>query len=234
MALPKNLIVEFDDGSRRQMPFGKLDREIQESLLKVWLCPEPASEDSPLSYLLFRWRDGWQEVLGIKKEDLDLFRYYVIERVEEIGRMSFDADEEYPVLFYVKRLPRDLESILLVDRTGARSCTLTEQASVRLGETREHIFYDRERFGCAFGEEGAANSWIGLLAKSIKRTLGKKGMGVEQVLSMTPNEKALLFRHVSADMGIQAMERQEDVGGFIELLLFKCRGGAETASDDAD
>ncbi|MBA4418883.1 MAG: hypothetical protein C0392_13400 [Syntrophus sp. (in: bacteria)] len=221
MSIPKCLAIEFDDGSRKEIPFERLGKTIQENLSTLGLCPTPSSVGSSKSYILFRWQNGWQEILGVEKDRLDPFRYYVIERVEEIGRMSFDMGDDYPLLFVVRRLPSEVESVLMIDGAGAKSCNLAEKTMVRFGDRTEHIFYDQGTAGCAFEDNGEAHSWVSMLVEGAKKDIEKQQLNAMQILSMTPEEKVCLYREISLSLGIRAMEKQDDVNGFIEMLLLK-------------
>ncbi len=81
---------------------------MRSELARLGLAPVPQSIGSAKQYLLMKWRDGWQEVGGIDRDTAELLRYYVIERIEDRGRLSLDVGADYPELFVIERTPRDL------------------------------------------------------------------------------------------------------------------------------
>jgi hypothetical protein len=217
----KQLVAVYEDGSSVGIPLSGLNEEIKESLSKLKLYSAPSFEQPSKSYVLVRWHGGWQEVIGVEKARLEPFRYYVLERVEEIGRMSFGAGEKYPLLLYVRRLPKEIESILILDETGVKMCNLSQKETVTFGERKEHTYYDSEKPGWAFENNGEAHLWVSRLAESLTNALERKQIGVGQALSMSPNERANLYAQISVDLGIQAMENRGDLTEFLDALLRK-------------
>jgi hypothetical protein len=222
MGIPKRLVVEFDDGSRNEIEFSRLNRQIQADLSELGLCSPPVREVSK-SYILLRWQNGWQEIVGVEKAHLELLRYYTIERVEEIGRMSLEVGESYPVLLFVKRLPRQVESALLVDDTGTKVYIFAEKTTITEGDKTEHILYDKKNPKFTTEDSGKADSWVSELIDSVKAELEKRKLTAEQLLFMDSAQKAAVYGEISKAVGIRAMEKQEDVYGFIELMLRKVK-----------
>jgi hypothetical protein len=223
MSIPRRLIVEFDDGSQKEIEFSSVSGQAQESLAALGLCPPPATASK--SYLLLRWQNGWQEIVGLDKTQVELLRYYTIERKEEIGRMSFETGETYPVLLFVKRLPKEVESALLTNSTGsAVYYAFAEQTTIAEGGKTEHILYDKKDLKLTVGYNGKADLWILELINSVKAELDKNGLTAEKLLSMGSDQKATVYGSISKALSICAMERQEDVHGFIELMLRKVKG----------
>jgi len=217
MSIPLRLVVEFNDGSQRAIDFSKVNVQIQESLAALGLCPPPITDSK--SYLLLRWKNGWQEIVGLDKTQVELLRYYTIERTEEIGRMSLETGEAYPALLLVKRLPMLVESALLTNDAGSAMYTFSERTTTTEGGKTEKILYDKKDPESAVEDNGKANSWILELINSVKAELDKEGLIAEKLLSMGPDEKTTVYADISKALGIRAMERQEDINGFIELML---------------
>src|SRR5665647_1395196 len=108
MSQPKRLLVAYEDGSTKEADFAEIDGQLRLKLAQLGLCPPPDRVGASKHYLLIRWRDGWQEVFGIETESAELLRYYVIQRIEDRGRLSIDVGADYPELLIVERTPRDV------------------------------------------------------------------------------------------------------------------------------
>jgi hypothetical protein len=68
MTVPKSLTIEFEDGSKKTIAFSQLTRPAWLELSQMGLCPSPSAVSEPSKhYLLLRWKNGWQEVIGIDK-----------------------------------------------------------------------------------------------------------------------------------------------------------------------
>ena len=61
MSAPKKLIVEYEDGTRRETAFGRLSNAGRTELSALGLC-EAAAPDTGKKYLLLEWKDGWKEI----------------------------------------------------------------------------------------------------------------------------------------------------------------------------
>jgi hypothetical protein len=161
-----------------------------------------------------RWKDGWQEVKGIPKETAELLRYYTLERTEEVGRMAFEVAEDYPLLLLVKRLPRHIESLLLVGRTEVKEYPLEEKRTVKEGGKIEHILYDK-KVSSPCEQNGG---WVNELKGRLKSEMEYRSLTAEQLLSLNEDQKLQACFDISKALGIRGMEKQEDVYGFIELM----------------
>ncbi len=214
MSSPRRLIIEYEDGSKKVTEFCQLDNETWLELSRSGLCPPPPPKKTLDHYVLMRWKDGWQEVVGISHVTAEPLRYYTLERMEEVGRMAFDVAEDYPLLFLVKRLPRHIETLLLVGRRGVKGYTLEEKRTVKEGGKIEHILYDRK--GPSPGEY--AKDWLAAIKGQLKAEMKKKGLTAEQLLSMDDHQKVQAYFEIAKVLGIRGMEKQEDVYGFIQLI----------------
>jgi hypothetical protein len=170
-------------------------------------------------YVLLRWKDGWKEVVGIPKKAVELLRFYTVERTEEVGRMAFHVAEDYPVLFLVKRLPKEIESLLLMGPRDEKEYVLEEKRTIKEGGKIEHVLYDKKESGRGEQEGKGAAGWVAELADSLKTELKKKGLTAEKLLSLDEAEKAQAYQELSKTLGIRGMERQEDVQGFLQFMM---------------
>jgi len=220
MSLPKRVIIEYDDGSRKETDFGDMEWDLGRSLAGrgASALSHPSVQPSK-SFLLLRWKSGWQEVLAVENRQADFFRYYVIERVEEIGRLVIDVGGSYPELFLVRRLPGELESTVVIDDNGARMYRLSEKALLRSGDTTEHLFYDKNDDGCVAEDPSEAERRVNDLRSSLTRELSGRGLAIQDFLAMGIEERIPLLGEISASIGLRAMEKQSDLIGFMETLL---------------
>ena len=125
MSQPMKLVVQYDDGSTRQTEYA--ERQLRPGLpCKEGLMPAGERVGAARHYVLLRWKDGWQEVLGIDKDTVELLRYYVIERIDDRGRLSFQTGEDYPELVVLERTPRDVVAALIVGENEVKSYALEE------------------------------------------------------------------------------------------------------------
>jgi hypothetical protein len=141
--------------------------------------------------------------------------------MEEIGRIAIEADDAYPRLLFVKRLPKLVESALLMNYTDSLMYNFTEKAKIKEGGKTEHILYDRNNTEFSSADSERSYSWLQELLDSVKSELKKKGLTAEKLFSMSMDEKTVVYESIARVLGINAMERQEDVQGFIELIAGK-------------
>jgi len=221
MDRPEHLILQFQDGSREEIEFNKLSKQTQEDLLESCTSLKFAEPDVTKSYVLLKWQNGWQEVIGIKKDNVELMRFYIIERTEKIGRMSMTAGENYPLLFYVRRLPMEVESALFTDSSGAKIYNFTKKTTIKQGETTEHMLYDSKNPEFTTDNSRQAEEFLKEMANSANQELEKKGFTIGKVLSMSPDGKNSVYLQIAGSLGIRAMNAGDDIYGFIELLLKK-------------
>ena len=219
MSSPKALVIEYEDGSSKRTEFRDLSRETWLALSKLKLCPPPVTTKGSDHYVLLRWKDGWKEVVGVPRKAAELLRFYTVERTEEVGRMSFDVSEDYPMLFLVKRLPRGIERLLLVGPGGAKEYVLEEKKTIKEGGKIEHVLYDKKDSGSGEQDRKGAQAWIADLANSLKAELKKKGLTPEKLFPLDEAEKARAFQEISKALCIRGMEKQEDVQGFLQFMM---------------
>jgi hypothetical protein len=225
MKTPKQLIVEYEDNSAKTIPFTQLDRPIWRELSRRGFCSPPPEWIEPAkSYLLLRWKNGWQEVVALDQSDqdsVDLLRYYILERVEETGRVVLETGVDYPLLFTLKRLPKEIESLSIVGAKSAKVYDMEPKKKKEEGDKIEHVEFDRaeRHFGPRAKETGedGVEEMPRLLAVEIK----KKGLSPKRLLNLEPGQKVAEYKELAKSMGIRAMEKQEDLYGFLQLMVGK-------------
>jgi hypothetical protein len=161
-------------------------------------------------YVLMRWKDGWQEVVGIESDAIDFGRYYVIERVEHFGRLVINRPEgEYPGLMMIDRAPMEIEKMIMIDGGDERNL---EQVSIyREGSRLEYHYQLQKR------EE----SYITEISDRIKEVLDKKGTSAKDILSKPDQERIKEIEGIARAVHIVGGKKQEDIVGFIQMLLEK-------------
>jgi len=222
MSQPKRLIIEFEDGSKKILEFNQLKKEVWLGLSKMRLCsPPPALSELSDHYLLLKWKDGWQEVVGIKKKNVELLRYYTIERTEEVGRMALEVGEEYPVLFLIKRLPRQIEGLWVIGERGERYYSFAEGQMVKEGGKIEHPLYDKKNPNLLKENSQRPETQLVKMMDAIKEEIKKGGFRPQEILEMDLDHRVEKYKEWSKALGVTAMEKQEDLYGFMQLLLMK-------------
>jgi hypothetical protein len=219
MGIPKRVIVEYDDGNRKEAAFADLTHQGRLELAKLDLCPLPAGAAETGHFLLLRWKDGWNEVIGMEKPGAELLRYYTIERVEQVGRLSVEVPDDYPMLHLINRLPGKVERILLLGPDEAKAYLMEEKVTVREGGKTEHIMYDRKRPLFSAEPADKADAWIAELVGGIQGRFRDKGLSAADVLSMEDSGKLDLYRELAQALGLRATYRQADVYGFVQALV---------------
>ena len=220
MSMPKRIIIEYEDGSTKGVEFSKLSRQGWLELSKLRLCHPPSVIPEPSkNYILFRWKDGWKEVVGLDRRDVELLRYYTIERTEEVGRMALEVAEEYPVLLLIKRLPKEIKNVLIVGSIGLKMYALEEKTKKREGGKVEHILYDSKDLNSIKEENSSADKWVAEIVDSLKAEFKNRGLTSENFLSTNEVKRVSVYNKISRTLGIRAMEKKEDVYGFMQLMI---------------
>ena len=220
MNAPKNIIVEYEDGTRQEAAFDRLSRQGQIELSALGLC-EAAAKETRKNYLLLEWKDGWKEVKAVDGQALEVLRYYTIERVEEIGRLSMEKADGNPELVMIKRLPGRLERIIFVGGNGPQAYALKESATVKEGGKIEHIFYDKKKPNFKMEDSAAASARYAALLDALRGLLEKKGLSVSGLLAMGEGDRVPLYKELAQALGLRGTERQQDVYGFLTVALEK-------------
>lgn len=161
-------------------------------------------------YVLIKWKDGWQEVVGIDRDALDFIRYYVIERVEYVGRLVVKRGEgECPGLLIIDRSPMDIEKVMMIE--DGDECNLIQSSKYREGSRMEY-HYHLQKGGKGFIED---------IKRGIREFLIKKGLSPEVILSKPEKERINEIEDIAKALRIVGSRCQEDLIGFIELFLYK-------------
>jgi len=230
MSQPVKLVVEYDDGSTRRVDYAQVDGETRYRLAQMGLSPAGANVPSSKHYLVMKWKDGWQEVVAIDKESVELLRYYVIERIEDRGRLSLETGDDYPELLVIERTPRDLVGITIVGRDGAKSHAL--DASVdrwegifEAGGKREYVKFDKtsERYPQQSSDGREA---VGSILAALRAELEVRGHDAKSLLAMEEAERVVEYKALASGANLRGSLRQEDVYGFVESMLTRIAGEA--------
>ncbi len=222
MSEPKTLTVKYEDGSAQTIPFSQLDGSILRELSRRGLCPPPSEAEPSKSYLLLRWKNGWQEVVGVDQDSVDLLRYYILERVEETGRVVLETGTDYPLLLTVKRLPKELESLAIVGNEPTKVYEVEPKKKKKEeGDKIEHVEFDRaERHFQPLPKQTGQDAAQGI-PRLLAAEITKRNLSPKKLLDLELDQKVAKFKDLAKAMGIRAMEKQEDLYGFLQLMVGK-------------
>lgn len=221
-SVPKRLVVEYEDGSTSKIDFNKLSRSSQLEISRAG-----SHSSSPMGYsekyLLLEWRDGWREVVAVKGDSIELLRYYVIRRIEEQGRLSVEVGTSYPQLLIINRTPRDLNGLLVVGNERAKYYELKSEVETwegvfEAGGKKEYVKYDKTDEKYPQESREGATRLAGLM-NSLELQLNEKGLSAEELLARDRSTKIEEYAEIASRMGIRGKEMQQDVYGFIELMV---------------
>jgi hypothetical protein len=200
---PLKIIVEFDDGSRAEAPFGGLPTLLQFEIMRQPFASKPNPEPEKEGFVLLEWDDGWKEVIQVDTACKEINRYYVISRTEHVGRLSLNRQKGYPELIEIMRKPLNLKKITFMD-----TFHLTLKRSDREGQKTDHFF--------ALAKEGKAYSEV---MDTFKRAVEEEGIDLQVLRSQEPAVRLEQYEKIRRKMGIQAGLRQQDVLDFIAYLV---------------
>lgn len=223
MSEPERLIVSYDDGSSKEVDFNKLGREMAYELARLGLCPPPPELGSAKQYFLLQWKDGWQEVIGSDGDVAELLRYFVIRRIEDRGRLSFEVGADFPDLFIIKRTPMDLKRLLIVGNGSVKSYSLESdlerwEGIFDAGGKLEYVKYDKTEDQSP-GEMSDAPENLDEIMDDLKDELEKMGFSSQELLGMDQSKRIEAYKRIAQGIGIRGHVRQADVYGFVELLV---------------
>ena len=155
-------------------------------------------------YVVMKWKDGWQEVLAVQGDVVDFSKYYVVERLEQYGRLVLNRPKgEVPELIVIGRDPKEIEKVALVD---ADKRSLTPKDTYREG-TRMEYNYNLAKDGDIVAE----------LAAKAKEVLAGRGMSGRDLLSKSDAD----ILAVAKEIQIVGTESQADLINFMKVLLAK-------------
>ena len=155
-------------------------------------------------YVVMKWKDGWQEVAAVQADVVDFSKYYVVERLEQYGRLVLNRPKgEVPELIVIGRDPREMEKVALVD---ADERSLTPKDTYREG-TRLEYNYNLAKDGDVMGE---------LLTK-LREVLAARKISARDLSSKSDEE----IIAVAKEVHLVGTENQQDLVQFIKLLIGK-------------
>ncbi|HVN25690.1 MAG TPA: hypothetical protein VMT71_17115 [Syntrophorhabdales bacterium] len=153
-------------------------------------------------YVVMKWKDGWQEVVAVQGDVIDFSKYYVVERLEQYGRLVLNRPKgEVPELVVIGRNPRQIEKVTLVD---ADQRTLTPKDTYREG-TRMEYNYDLAKDGDVVAE----------LAAKVKEVLAGRRTSARDLLSKGDADILAIAKEIQ----VVGTESQADLVNFMKLLL---------------
>jgi hypothetical protein len=200
---PHKIFVEFEDGSTCEAPFESLPETLQLDLMRQPFASKPSPEPEKEKFLILEWDDGWKEVILVDNACTEINRYYVISRVEHVGRLSIRKQNGYPELIEIIRRPLNLKRITFAD-----TFKVTLQRSDREGEKTDHFF--------ALSKEGKA---LPNMIDTLKATIEQEGIDLRAMKSMLPNRPREPYEKIRKALGIKAGVRQQDLDDFIAFLV---------------
>jgi len=206
---PQRLIVEFGDGSRKEIEFSKLSSSVQIELAKLARLPGSAVTSAPQKYLLLEWKDGWVEIMGLEQECVELSKYYVLRRSEDIGRLVIARSGPYPAVKLIGRLPAEISKVSVTDGIQTKTYRLNEGNIRGEGGRTEHE-YKLENVG--------TEPMIELLSR-LKKALGNNDIKAKELLTVNETQRMDEYNRLSRQIGLRASSRQDDVLAFIHMML---------------
>lgn len=111
MSRPIKIKIEYDDGTSRESVVDKLSPDTQKELKDLGLLIADPDENR---YIVVEWKDGWKEVYRAPSNTIDLRKYFVIERKEEVGRLYLEKEGAYPELVQILRKPNEVKRVSLL------------------------------------------------------------------------------------------------------------------------
>lgn len=199
---PQKVVIEFEDGSKRESSFETLPSQLQWELLRQPFASLSSETPEQEKYVLLEWDDGWREVIQVDDACADINRYYVISRPEDVGRLSLNKKEGYPELIEIVRKPMDLKRITFSD-----TFKLSLERSDREGKKIDH-FFSLSKEGDAVQEE----------MEAFRKAVAEEGYDLQELKSQDPDRLKEVFEKIRRKMGIKAAQRQQDVFDFIAYL----------------
>jgi hypothetical protein len=203
MPRPQEITVKFDDGSTAIAPFESLPDSLQFEIMRQPFACKPSPNPEEEKFVLLEWDDGWSEVIQVDPDCTDINRFYVISRVENIGRLSINKQDGYPELIEVVRRPLDLKRIAFMD-----TFELALERTDREGHKTDH-FFSLTKKGEGFSE----------IITVFKKVVKKEGIDLKELSSKEPSEISKECEKIRRKMDLRAGRRQQDVLDFIAYLV---------------
>lgn len=223
--VPRKVVVEYADGSARTIDCSGLQPEVNRELMQALAGAVEDASGAAGSYVVLSWEDGWQEVVKLGSEMAQLVRYFVIRRIEDRGRLSFDTGGEWPELLVLERTPDELCGALVVSDERVDQYRFGEaleryEGTFEAGGKKEFVKFDRTNDRaprkCEDGSEA-----LSAMVKAVQQRLMEMGREPESI-SLEPVERRLKTYAELADvLGLVGHARQADVYNFVEMLLLR-------------
>jgi predicted DNA binding protein len=153
-------------------------------------------------YALITWKDGYKEVASLDEETTGILRYYVIERVEKSGRLSFESATNYPELKVVSRKPDQIESIVLTENSGEKVFILDLKENKSEGGRTDHHYEIK----------AGGDRVMDALIDQVKQAA--KDLGID-----AKSAKETDLEKIRKAVRLSCFENQSEVLGFIKGLL---------------
>lgn len=204
MPAPKaqKIVLTFEDGSQAEASFGDLPATLQADLLSQPFAAKASPDPEEEKFVLLQWDDGWKEVLKVDQGCQEINRYYVISRVEEVGRLSLKQDGGYPELIEIVRKPRGLKKV-----TFLGTFELALESSKREGKKEDH-FFSLSKQADALSQE----------VEAFKRAAGELGLDPQEIAAADSELTAERCRQIGEHLGLKASRRQQDLQDFMVCL----------------
>ena len=199
---PLKIAVEFDDGSSNEADFDTLPSRLLFELLGQPFASHPSPNPEKEKFLLLEWEDGWKEVIEVDATCKDINRYYVISRPDDVGRLSLNKQDGYPVLIEIVRRPLNLKKITFLD-----TYRLSLQRSDREGKKTDHFF--------ALAKEGNA---LSVEIEAFKKAVVDSGIDLQELRTQDPGRLREKYELIREKLDLKAAWRQQDVFDFIAYL----------------
>lgn len=193
---PTKITVDFDGGLRVALDWDSLPFSLRQELERQPALSRPTGGSDDAKYLLLTWADGAREVVKVDASCAEINRYYVISRLEEVGRLSLNKPDGYPHLVEINRRPQELKSI-----TFEGSFSLQEEKSLREGKKTDHFY-----------SLSAAGNDLEQLKKEMAEVMAKENITPKDLAGDQAESKLELVRRA---MGLRALSRQGDVIDFM-------------------
>ncbi|MBW1999514.1 MAG: hypothetical protein JRJ29_16330 [Deltaproteobacteria bacterium] len=204
---PKNVTVEFEDGSRVTVPFDELPLQLQQEITRQPFASKPSTNPGEERFLILEWDDGWKEVFEVNPACTGINRYYVISRPEDVGRLSLNKEDGYPELIEIIRNPLNIKRI-----TFSETFRLEKDRSTREGKKVDHFF--------KLSREGDS---LSRLMDDFKKSLADEGVDPDDLTTDDQARRKDLYEKIRRRMGIRAGFRQQDVYDFLTYLAMLAR-----------
>jgi len=197
---PTRITVEFDDGHQVGLDWNDLPSPLRKELERQPALSPKASDPDKDKYLVLTWADGVREVAKVDATCQDINRYYVISRLEEVGRLSLNKPDGYPYLVEINRRPQELESI-----TFNGSFSLQEEKSLREGKKTDH-FYSLTAIDNSFD----------LIKKELAALMAKENIDPE---ALAGDQSEITIERIRKLMDLRSFYCQQDVIDFLFLMI---------------